>query len=69
MPAADSLARGALPIGLAQGVKMTRAVKQGAVLTRPDVALDETAELVRVRGEMEAAFEPEGAAGSAAAAE
>ncbi len=56
MPAADSLSLGALPIGLAQGVKLTRPVAAGAVLTRADVALDETDEAVRVRREMEATF-------------
>jgi predicted homoserine dehydrogenase-like protein len=61
MPAADSLARGCLPIGLAQGVPMTRAVQQGEVLNWADVRLDETTELVRVRREMEAAFRPEDA--------
>ena len=58
MPAADSLARGCLPIGLAQGVPMTRAVSHGTVLRWADVRLDETTELVRVRREMEAAFAP-----------
>ena len=56
MPAAHSLSMGALPIGLAQGVKLTRPVVSGAVLTRADVALDETDEAVRIRREMEAAF-------------
>jgi len=58
MPAADSLARGCLPIGLAQGVPMTRAVSHGTVLRWTDVRHDETTELVRVRREMEAAFAP-----------
>ncbi|MFQ5773709.1 MAG: NAD(P)H-dependent oxidoreductase [Kiloniellaceae bacterium] len=56
MPAADSLAAGALPIGLAQGVALVRPVKAGSVLTRSDVALDEADEAVRVRRAMEAAF-------------
>ncbi|MEE8188153.1 MAG: SAF domain-containing protein [Kiloniellales bacterium] len=59
MPAADSLSRGALPIGLAQGVKLTRPVAAGAMLTRADVALDESGEAVRIRREMEAAFAKE----------
>ncbi|MHA1153801.1 MAG: NAD(P)H-dependent oxidoreductase [Alphaproteobacteria bacterium] len=59
MPAADSLARGALPIGLAQGIPMKRAVRQGEVLSWADVQVDETTELVRVRREMESAFAPE----------
>ena len=65
MTAADSLARGALPIGLAQGVPMTRAVSKGEVLTWADVRLDETEELFRVRREMEVAFRPEGASEAA----
>jgi predicted homoserine dehydrogenase-like protein len=69
MPATDSLARGALPIGLAQGVPMTRAVKRGEVLGWADVRVDETTELVRVRREMEAAFAPAGAPEGAEAAE
>jgi predicted homoserine dehydrogenase-like protein len=59
MPAADSLSRGALPIGLAQGVKLTRSVAAGAMLTRADVALDESGEAVRIRREMEAVFAKE----------
>jgi len=56
LPAADSLAKGALPIGLTDGVAVTRAVAKGSLVTRADVALDETNIAVRVRGEMEAAF-------------
>ncbi|MCO6416688.1 Gfo/Idh/MocA family oxidoreductase [Siccirubricoccus sp. KC 17139] len=55
IPAARSLALGALPIGLAHGVTLTRAVKAGAILSYADVALDETAEAVRLRRAMEAA--------------
>jgi predicted homoserine dehydrogenase-like protein len=58
MPARDSLARGGLPIGLAHGVKLTRAVAKGAVVTWRDIALPET-EAARVRLEMEALFAPE----------
>jgi predicted homoserine dehydrogenase-like protein len=64
MPAADSLAAGALPIGLAHGVTLTRAVKTGQTLTWADVALDPANDALRVRREMEAAF-----AGDAEAAE
>jgi predicted homoserine dehydrogenase-like protein len=56
LPAATSRARDALPIGLAQGVTLCRPVAAGAVLTRADVTLDETAEVVRVRRAMETAF-------------
>jgi predicted homoserine dehydrogenase-like protein len=53
--AEDSLARRALPIGLAHKLKITRPVSEGAVLSWDDVAIvdDET---VRFRKEMEAAF-------------
>jgi len=64
MPAADSLAAGVLPIGLAHGVEVTRAVKTGQPLTWSDVAVDPANAALRVRREMEAAF-----AGSAQAAE
>jgi predicted homoserine dehydrogenase-like protein len=64
MPAADSLAAGALPIGLAHGVKMNRAVKTGQALTWSDVTVDPEADAVRVRKEMESVF-----AASAEAAE
>jgi predicted homoserine dehydrogenase-like protein len=55
MPARDSLALGGLPIGLAHGVRLTRAVKKGAALTWRDIAKPET-EAARVRLEMEALF-------------
>jgi len=53
IPAARSRAIGALPIGLAHGVRLLRPVKAGAILTTADVALDEASEVVRVRREME----------------
>jgi predicted homoserine dehydrogenase-like protein len=46
---------GALPIGLAGGVAVTRAVKRGEVLRQTDVKLDRTVLAVRLRREMEAA--------------
>jgi predicted homoserine dehydrogenase-like protein len=55
MPARDSLALGGLPIGLAHGVRLTRAVKKGAALTWRNIAKPET-EAARVRLEMEALF-------------
>jgi len=58
MPAADSLALGGLPIGLAHHVKLKHAVKQGAALRWADVAYDEASAAVRARREMEAAFRP-----------
>ncbi|WP_149535334.1 NAD(P)H-dependent oxidoreductase [Siccirubricoccus phaeus] len=62
IPAARSLALGALPIGLAHGVTLKRAVKAGAILSYADVALDEAAEAVRLRRAMEAAAAPAKAA-------
>ena len=56
MPAADSLARDALPMGLAQGVALTRPVAAGQVLTAADVALEESDVAVRARRDMTAAF-------------
>ena len=53
IPAARSLERGALPIGLAHHVKLTRDVAAGEILIAADVALDSSAEAVRLRREME----------------
>jgi predicted homoserine dehydrogenase-like protein len=58
MPAAESLSVGALPIGLAHGIKLRRAVAAGAVLRWSDVAADESSQAVRIRREMEALFAP-----------
>jgi predicted homoserine dehydrogenase-like protein len=59
MPAAESLARGALPIGLAHNVVLQRPVGEGEVVRWSDVAIDETAEAVRIRRDMEAIFRQE----------
>ncbi len=56
MPAVDSVKRGALPIGLAGGVRVVRPVLKGAVLCWEDVAIDAADPTVRLRREMEAAF-------------
>jgi predicted homoserine dehydrogenase-like protein len=56
MPAADSLRAGALPLGLAQQVKLVNPVKAGQALRWADVAYDAGAEVVRVRREMESIF-------------
>jgi predicted homoserine dehydrogenase-like protein len=53
IPAARSVERGALPIGMAHHVKVTRDVAAGEILTSDDVALDATQEPVRIRCEME----------------
>ncbi len=56
LPAAESLAQGALPIGLAHGVRLIRPVKQGAILRWADIAADEGDPAVKIRREMEALF-------------
>jgi predicted homoserine dehydrogenase-like protein len=56
LPAATSLARGALPLGLAHGVRLLRSVSQGDVLRWSDVAIDETLTAYRARREMENLF-------------
>ncbi len=53
IPAKRSLRLGALPIGLAHHVKLTRDAAAGEILTAKDVALDENAQPVRIRREME----------------
>lgn len=55
MPAEESRAAAALPIGLAHGVALTRDIPVGTVLTLADVRLDETAEGVKARRAMLAA--------------
>jgi predicted homoserine dehydrogenase-like protein len=59
MPAPDSLARGALPIGLANDVLLLRPIGAGEIVRWSDVAIDETSEPVRVRRDMEAIFRRE----------
>jgi predicted homoserine dehydrogenase-like protein len=58
MPAADSLAAGALPIGLAHGVRLNRAVEAGQPIPRDAVTLDETDPAVAARRELERRFAP-----------
>jgi predicted homoserine dehydrogenase-like protein len=53
VPAARSLELGALPIGLAHRVKLVRDVAAGDFVTAADVALDENAQAVRIRREIE----------------
>ena len=57
MPAAASRASDALPLGLADGLVLERAVAAGTVLTRADVDPRDDA-AARFRREMEAAFAP-----------
>jgi predicted homoserine dehydrogenase-like protein len=55
MERADEAKRlGALPVGLAPGAAMTRAVPKGAVITWGDVKLDETSTVVKLRREQDA---------------
>ena len=54
-PAADSLALGALPIGLAHGVRVTRALTRGQTVTWDAVEAPDS-EAVRTRREMERLF-------------
>jgi predicted homoserine dehydrogenase-like protein len=58
VPAARSHAEGALPIGLAHGVKLRREVPAGAIVREPDVVLDESALAVRIRRQMVEAYAP-----------
>ena len=55
MPAADSLACGGLPLGLAHGVKLTHAVAEGTAVTWNDVAAIDS-DTARFRREMERVF-------------
>jgi predicted homoserine dehydrogenase-like protein len=65
MPAADSAAKRALPIGLAHKVKVKRDLAEGATVSWDDVEFDAAAEAVKLRREMERSF----GAGVAMAAE
>ena len=56
VPAARSLALGALPIGLAHGVTLLRDVSEGEIVRWEDVRYDDSQEAVRVRREMEQHF-------------
>ncbi len=56
MPAADSLRRGGLPIGLANRVTLVRDVPAGQPVTWDDVRIDAADEAYRYRRAMEAAF-------------
>ena len=56
LPARTSLARGALPIGLAHGVTLKSAVGAGEIVAWSDVEYDAALEAVAARREMEARF-------------
>jgi predicted homoserine dehydrogenase-like protein len=55
-PAATSLERGYLPLGLAHNVKLNRDIAEGERIGWADVAFDADGHAVRVRREMEAMF-------------
>lgn len=55
-PARRSLDEGYLPLGLAQHVKLKRAIPEGAPLRWSDVDIDSDDDAVKVRREMEAMF-------------
>ena len=65
MPASRSLAEGAVPIGLAHGVKLVRDVAAGRTVCWSDVAAIDS-EAMRVRREMERRFAPPTAVQAAA---
>ena len=56
MPAADSLAKDCLPLGLAHGWKVLRPIGAGQPVRWSDVAVNANEPAVRVRREMENAF-------------
>jgi len=56
MPAADSAAARALPIGLAHHVKVKRDIPEGRTVSWNDVEYDAISEAVKVRREMERMF-------------
>ena len=56
MPAADSLAQGCLPLGLAHGWKVLKPVAAGQPVRWSDVAVDANVGAVRLRREMEEVF-------------
>jgi predicted homoserine dehydrogenase-like protein len=56
MPAADSLAKDCLPLGLAHGWKVLRPIAAGQPVRWSDVAVNANEPAVRVRREMEASF-------------
>lgn len=55
-PAATSLAKGYLPLGLAHNVKLVRPVARDACVTWDDVEIDETLPAFRIRKEQEALY-------------
>jgi predicted homoserine dehydrogenase-like protein len=58
MPAADSVKLGGLPLGLAHGVKLKKAIKAGQAVKWDDVAFDSNNAAIKFRREMEALYLP-----------
>jgi predicted homoserine dehydrogenase-like protein len=58
MPAATSVARKGLPLGLAHNVKLTRPISKGQIVTWDDVEIDAKDATVAFRQEMEKEFAP-----------
>jgi predicted homoserine dehydrogenase-like protein len=56
LPAATSARLGGLPLGLAHGVRVVRAVAKGQSLVWGDVAIDTGTQAYRLRRDMEAMF-------------
>lgn len=56
LPSRTSLEAGGLPIGLAQGVTMSRPVEAGESLSWSDVTIDQETEALQIRQEMETRF-------------
>jgi predicted homoserine dehydrogenase-like protein len=56
-PAADARRAGALPIGLAHGVRLRAPVRAGEPVRWTDVEVDEGAEAVRIRRALEASLD------------
>jgi predicted homoserine dehydrogenase-like protein len=60
-PAAFSLERNALPLGLAHGARLIRDVPQDGTVSWDDVEVDETLDAVMLRRSLEAEFRHEAA--------
>ena len=58
MPAADSLAQNALPLGLAADLRLRNDVDLGDILTFDDVEIDDADEALRARQDMVKHFQP-----------
>ena len=58
LPAADSLAQNALPLGLAADLRLRNDVDVGDILTFDDVEIDDADEALRARQDMVKHFQP-----------